>query len=168
MEDYLLSDELFWNLSGHSMLTLGGLYLAKVRLESASLSSADNVRFSEALNRMEMLSSKWRVAFENKIQREITSRLNLWQNYLADYWNSPDDHGDAYVREVRWRVMLQLLIEAVAGNFNEKKILKALDERLKFSFKPGEFIWPEELSGTYNEQDYWFLYGNLPTKPVAK
>ncbi|HKZ44992.1 MAG TPA: hypothetical protein VJZ78_08155, partial [Anaerolineales bacterium] len=103
MEDYLLSDELFWNLPGHSILTLGGLYLVKVRLESTSLIFIDKARFSEALNKLELVSSKWRVAFEKKVQREITSRLNLWQNYLADYWNSPDDHGDAYVREVRWR-----------------------------------------------------------------
>jgi hypothetical protein len=168
LEEYLLSDELFWNLPGLSMLTLGGLFLAKARLESATLSSGDLVKFSEALKQIELISLKWRVALENKVQREITSRLNLWQNYLADYWNSPDEFGESYGREVRWRVMLQLLMDAVSGNFKEKNILKALDDRVKFSFQPGEFIWPEELSDKFNKQSYWFLYGNLSTGQVTK
>ncbi|MFN2216014.1 MAG: hypothetical protein ACK2TS_03650 [Anaerolineales bacterium] len=161
LEDYLLSAELFWNLPGYSMLTLGGLFLAKARLEACSLELEEKKIFTEAQKQMEFLTLKWRVAFENKIQREIPSRLNLWQNYLTEFWAAPDEHADEYAQEIRWRVMIQLLVNAVGGDYNESTFLKALDDRLRFSFLPGEFIWAEELSAKFNEKEYWFLYGNL-------
>ena len=161
LEDYLLSSELYWNLPGLSRLTLGGLYLTKIRLEIASLQSGDKVLFDEAVRQLEYLSLRWRVAYEKKIQREITSRMNLWQNYLSDYWGSPEDYGVAYRHEVRWRVMLQLLAEIIADDFKEKSILAALDDRLLYSFQSGKFLWAEELSGQFDENKFWFLYGNL-------
>ena len=113
LEDYLLSDELYWNLPGLSRLTLGGLHLTRARLVMASFQSGEEKIFADAVRQMEYICLKWRVACEKKVQWELTSRLNLWQNYLMDYWTSPEDFGDAYSHEVRWRVMIQLLGENI-------------------------------------------------------
>lgn len=164
LEDYLLSSELYWNLPGLSRLTLGGLYLSKVRLETATFQPGEEKSFIEAVQQIEYVGHRWRVAKEKKTQWEITSRLNLWQNYLSDYWISPEDFGDAYSHEVRWRVMLQLLGDSISDDFKEKSILDALDNRLKFSFLTGEFLWPEELSIKFDNNKYWFLYGKLPVR----
>ncbi|MFC2028569.1 hypothetical protein ACFLTX_01445 [Chloroflexota bacterium] len=161
LDDYLLANELFWNLPGLSMLTLGGLYLAEVHLQTTPLNDDERKIFTSTLQKMELISLKWRVAWEKKIRWEITSRLNLWQNYLADYWSAPEDHGEYYVREVRWRVMLQLLSDNLSGNYKERNILRVLDDRLRKSFIPGVFIWSSELSELLDDQSFWFLYGTL-------
>ncbi|MFC2063703.1 hypothetical protein ACFLXB_01215 [Chloroflexota bacterium] len=164
LEDYLLSNELYWNLPGLSRLTLGGLHLARARLAKESFQSGEEKLFSDAVRQMEYICLKWRVAYEKKAQWEFTSRLNLWQNFLMDYWTSPEEFGDAYSQEIRWRVMIQLLSENISVEFKEKDKLDSLDDRLKISFQPGDFIWPEELSDQFDEQDYWFLYGKLPVR----
>ena len=162
LEEYLLSSALYWNLPGLSRLTLGGLYFSKVRLEAISLQSGEKVLFDEAVRQMELLCLRWRVAQEKKIQREITSRMNLWQNYLSDYWSSPENYGVAYRHEVRWRVLIQILSEVIDDDFKEESILNTLDERLRLKFLPGEFLWAKELTSQFDEQKYWFLYGKLP------
>ena len=113
---------------------------------------------------MEIICLRWRVAQEKKIQKEITSRMNLWQNYLSDYWSSPEEYGIAYSHEVRWRVILQLLTQVIADNFKEKSIHAALDDKLIFSFRTGDFLWANELSERFDQHNYWFLYGKLPDK----
>ncbi|HBG74385.1 MAG: hypothetical protein A2X25_13780 [Chloroflexi bacterium GWB2_49_20] len=161
LEEYLLSTELYWNLPGLSRLTMGGLLLAKVRLQESKLLPDQQLLFQELIRELETATIKWRVAWENKIFREIGSRLTLWQNYLIDYWSTPDEFADAYPREVRWRVMLQLLSDEVSGNFKERILLAALDERLRSSFLRGDFIWTENLATILPESKYWYLYGNL-------
>jgi hypothetical protein len=161
LEEYLLSTELYWNIPGLSRLTVGGLLLAKIRLQESLLSSDDLHLFQRLVRKLEVATTKWRVAWENKIFREIGSRLTLWQNYLMDYWNTPDDFADVYPREVRWRVMLQLLSDEVSGNFKERRVLDALDVRLQSSFIPGDFIWDEKLITILPAPIYWYLYGNL-------
>src|SRR3989339_1254274 len=82
LEEYLLSTELYWNLPGLSRLTMGGLLLAKVRLQESKLLPDQQLLFQELIRELETATIKWRVAWENKIFREIGSRLTLWQNYL--------------------------------------------------------------------------------------
>jgi hypothetical protein len=113
---------------------------------------------------MEIIKINWRVALENKIFHEIGTRLFLWQNYLNDYFNDPYEFSDAYVGEVRWRVMLQLLSNEVSGNFKERYLLDTSDEKIRIKIIPGEFIWSDYLTSNLPASEFWFLYGYLPSR----
>jgi len=161
LKEYLLSNEIYWNLSGFPRLTIGSLLLSRIYLKKSKLVSDDQVTFQEADTHLDEIKLKWRVAWENKILNEIGSRFTLWQNYLTDYLGDPDESVEAYPREVRWRVMLQLLSNEINGAYKERTILSILDERLKPNFIPGNFLWSTNLIKAFPQGEYWYLYGRL-------
>jgi uncharacterized protein YukE len=158
LQDYLLSDELFWPITarGYDLprLTIGGILLAKTRLK------ARGERIEALFAQLDAVRSKWRVAWETKAGREFRSRFGLWSNYLADYRRNPDGHADAYPHEVRYRVMLQLLLDELPAP-PEQEALIQLDSVLRTSFSPGDFIWETDLRSGFPREEYWFLFGKL-------
>jgi len=167
LEDYLLSEELYWTLASNrqsaalSRLTLGGLLMALVRLSCLPGTPHDMFLFQDLQDQLAVIREKRRSVWEQKVTREIGARLDLWRNYLEDYQQFPEKHYDAYQQEVRWRVMLQLLEREISSPFPEEAILQALDEMLHTFLVPGKFIWESVLSKVFERQEYWFLYGNL-------
>jgi hypothetical protein len=159
LDDYLLSQELFWPISarGFSLprLTIGGILLAKARLE------ARNERIESLIAQLDAVRSKWQVAWETKAGREFRSRFGLWSNYLADYRHNPENNVDAYPHEVRYRVMLQLLLDELTAPPPENEGLIQLDSVLRTSLSPGEFIWDVDLQSGFPREVYWYLYGKL-------
>jgi uncharacterized protein YukE len=159
LEDYLLSDELFWPISarGYNLprLTVGGLLLAKARLE------ARGERIEALVTKLDAVRSKWAVAWETKAGREFQSRFGLWGNYLKDYRQSPEGHADAYPHEVRNRAMLQLLRPELPVELSEREALSPLDSVVRSSLSPGDFIWEPALQSGFPREEYWFLYGEL-------
>jgi hypothetical protein len=164
LEAYLLSDELYWPLSGPAglpRLTIGGLLLAGKRLSARSSSPADAARLSGLETRLDATRSKWRAAWENKSRREVHARLDLWQNYLADYRQSPETHCESYPQQVQWRVLLQLLSGEFKVPPKEVEILAELDKMMRPFWLPGNFVWELELALAFPEPEFWFLYGRL-------
>ena len=159
LENYLLSDELFWPITarGYDLprLTIGGLLLAKTRLE------ARGERTEALLTRLDAFRSKWQVAWETKAGREFQSRFGLWGNYLTDYRQNPEGHADAYPHEVRNRAMLQLLKPELPEELPELEALSPLDSVVRTSLSPGDFIWDPALQSGFPREEYWFLYGKL-------
>lgn len=159
LEDYLLSDELFWPITarGYDLprLTIGGLLLAKARLE------ARGERTEALVTRLDAVRSKWQVAWETKAGREFQSRFGLWSNYLTDYRQNPEGHADAYPHEVRNRAMLQLLKPELPEELPEREALSPLDSVVHTSLLPGDFIWNPALQSGFSREEYWFLYGKL-------
>jgi hypothetical protein len=171
--DYLLSGELFWQLSVREAdlprLTIGGLLLARACLRARLTAPVAQADLTALEGRLDAIRSKWRSTWERKAGREVHARLDLWHNFLADYGReppyqycqSPENHADMYPQEVRWRVMLQLL----AGEFpwppHESGALSSLDAVLKSYWLAGEFIWEVDLSTAFPQRDYWFLFGKL-------
>jgi hypothetical protein len=157
--DYLLSRELYWPISarGYNLprLTIGGLLLAQTCLE------AHGERIEQLTTQLDALRSKWRTAWETKAGREFQSRFGLWSNYLADYRHNPEGHADTYPREVRYRVMLQLLLGELSAPPPERDGLFQLDGVLHASFSPSDFIWEADLQPGFPREVYWFLYGKL-------
>ena len=157
--DYLLSKELYWPISarGYSLprLTIGGILLAQARLE------ARRERIEFLVSQLDGVRSKWRVAWETKAGREIEARMRLWSNYLADYRHNPENHADAYPHEVRYRVMMQLLLAELSTSPAEQEGLPQLDSVLRASLSPGDFIWEADLQPGFPREIYWFLYGKL-------
>lgn len=161
LQDYLLSDELFWNLSGQDRLTIGGLLFARRRLDHFVFPGGEWDLIRSMDLKIQEIKGKWRVAWDKKVKWEISSRLRLWSEYLADYWNSPDEFSDAYSQEVKKRVILQLLENELGGTYPEKRQLTLLDSHLRASLLPGNFIWQDDQVENFNDSDYWFLYGRL-------
>jgi len=157
--DYLLSKELFWPISarGFSLprLTIGGILLAKARLE------ARDERIESLVAQLDGVRSKWQVAWETKADQEVQTRLRLWSNYLADYRHSPEGHADAYPHEVRYRVMLHLLLVELPAPPPEQQALSQLDSLLRASLIGDDFIWESDLQNGFPREVYWFLYGKL-------
>ncbi|MBN1454545.1 MAG: hypothetical protein JW963_26240 [Anaerolineales bacterium] len=157
--DYLLSHELYWPIAarGYDLprLTIGGILLAKTRLEARA------ERIEALVAHLNAVRSKWQVAWETKAGREVQARMRLWSNYLADYRHNPEGHADAYPHEVRSRVMLHLLLAELAAPPAEQEGLSQLDAVLRTSLSSSGFIWETDLQPGFPREVYWFLYGNL-------
>ncbi len=159
LEDYLLSDELFWPITARSYdlprLTIGGLLLSKTRLQ------ARGERIEALLTDLEAVRSKWLVAWETKAGREFQSRFGLWGNYLSDYRQNPEGHADAYPHEVRNRAILQLLQPELPKELPEREALSPLDSLVRVNLLAGDFIWEPDIQSGFPREEYWFLYGTL-------
>jgi len=157
--DYLLSSELYWPVTarGFSLprLTIGGILLTKTRLE------ARRERIETLVAQLEAIRSKWRVAWETKASREVQARMRLWGNYLTDYRHNSEGHADAYPHEVRYRVMLQLLIADLPSPPPEREELTQLDNMLRANLSASDFIWETNLQAGFPREVYWYLYGKL-------
>lgn len=157
--DYLLSNELYWPIStrGYDLprLTIGGILLAQTRLE------ARGERIELLSAQLDGIRSKWRAAWETKAGREVGARMRLWSNYLADYRQNPEQYADAYLHEVRYRVILHLLLAELPAPPPEQEALSQLDGLLRTNLAAGDFIWKSDLSAGFPREVYWFLYGKL-------
>lgn len=159
LEDYLLSDELYWPITTRGFdlprLTIGGILLAKARLE------ARGERIEALKAQLDTVRSRWRVAWETKAGRGVQSRMRLWGNYLSDYRQNPEGHADTYPHEVRYRVMLHLLMNELSTSPSEQKELAQLDSLLRVNLIFSDFIWETELQAGFPREVYWYLYGKL-------
>ena len=156
LQEYLLSNELYWPLSGSlPRLTPGSLLLTLARLAIQAPFEASKVE-----SQVQNICAKWRSAWEKKVAREIANRLRLWSQFLSDYVNAPDQNLDSYRTEARGRAILQLLL-AEQPDAPEKTALVELDAVLKSCLVPGEFIWEPELQAAFPKGTFWYLYGKL-------
>lgn len=152
LKKYLLSDILFYPLTGSlPRLTLGGLLLAKRRLEAGN-------HAPHLTRKLAAVKEKWRAAWIKKAAAELDARLTLWRNYLNDLQNDPEEYATDYPREVRWRVMIALLVDEAEQTPPE---LAALDQSLRVKLRASEFVWDDSLKSEFDREKFWFLYGNL-------
>lgn len=170
LEEYLLSNEIYWKLNagsppgepGYPSLTLGAVLLAEARLGARQLTAAQSQRFSHLIKEIEPIRSKWRTAWQNKAREEFRARLDLWGNYLEDFRRDPEGNIDRYGYEVNRRVMLAYLgEEAPEIPIVQKELLKGLDKILEGLMVPGEFIWDAELESGFPSERYPYLYLRL-------
>jgi hypothetical protein len=170
LDAYLLSKELYWPVGGKvppgeppfPRLTLGGLLLARRRLQAWPLSSVQSAQLNAAELRLDAARLRWRVAWENKAAHGFRARLALWRDFLEEYRQAPASHIDRYAYEVRRRVMLALLAKEVrAIPPAEDELLKSLDGLLRSVLLPGEFVWEQPLAAAFPMEVFWYLYGRL-------
>ena len=160
LQDYLLSNELYWPLSGSlPRLTPGSLLLELKRLQTAGLAPTE---LPGLRRQIEAVRLKWRTAWEKKAAREVTNRTRLWSQFLSDFAQYPDKNLDSYRSEARGRAILQLLMFD-QPDLPEKSVIADLDILLKsraiFSAnRPGKFLWEPELQPAFPQNDFWFLY----------
>jgi len=171
LKDYLLTKELFWPISLSAVgqgpispkLTAGNLLLTFARLnaygKSRTLDAVQQSEFTRLEREFDALKRKWQVAWEEKANREFTSRLRQWSHYLNEFTLNPDAQAPYFRSEVRLRVLLELLKD----NLGEvpREGLSALDKSLRATFTEGDFIWDEVLADGFPLDKYWYLYGHL-------
>jgi hypothetical protein len=170
LESYLFSDEVFWPLNAgpagrtppYPRLTLGGLLLARARLEAYSLSVHQEALKQEVITDIDRLRSKWRARWEMKAGRCYSTRLRMWADFWDEYRSNPQENVDRYRYEVRLRVMLQLLRIEGGGRPPEVELLAGLDQGLRPVLKMDTFIWEPEVRRGFPVDEYWYLYGRLP------
>ncbi len=170
--EYLKSSELFWEPNRRRpggtdlpKLTIGGLLLAIQRLETLrghlTTDQAETlVRVKEALATQK---SQWRLRYQNKLARDLRSRLDAWAWYLDDCEAQGESAIVHYPRQVETRVKIDLLLDEAAEVGLEVKEsrqrLGALDERLRLVFSRGDFVWIEPLATGFQTDRFWYLWG---------
>ncbi len=161
LKDYLLSDHLFWPLTGSlPRLTVGGLLIAQARSNAWRLSAAQQSELTRLEARLKKVQSRWRSSWERKANWEYGSRLNQWRNYLEDYRGDRAGHTAYYPQEVKLRVMVELLETQIATS-KDSKLRASLDSLLRKVFIAGTFVWESELENGFPQSPYWYLYGGL-------
>ena len=160
MQDYLLSDELYWPLGGiqasQMRLTIGGLLLALRRTEARDAAGAAALG-----SQVEVLRHRWRAAWEAKARREAQSRLEQWTHFLDDVRQAREANAQDYRGQVRVRVMLALLLADLPPLPAVSASLEGLDRLMRAGFVPGEFLWEQALRSAFPQDPFWYLYGRL-------
>ena len=171
IEDYLLSEELFWPVSGRPSsgrpfflkMTIGNLLLSEhnlaTLLSQRLLSSSEEHQFLGMQRQFEVVRSKWQVAWSGKASREYQSRFNQWMRTLEELRGDRYQNAPYYPNEVRVRVLLDLLADHIPAE--SRMDLAPFDATLRRVFKTGDFIWEEALTPGFPQERYWYLYGEI-------
>jgi hypothetical protein len=177
LEGYLFSQEIYWPIGltpprgdpPYPRLTMGSILLARQSLGARSMEPAQSVEMQDLLRRLDETRVKWRVAWGAKSARNFSARLTQWKNFIEDYRKQPENNHDRYAYEVRGRAMLQLLQpETTEITPGELELLAGLDMILEDYFTVGTFIWSLELTLSFPEFQFWYLYGRLSSSLPVK
>ena len=172
IKEYLKSNELFWEPNRRRpggtdlpKLTIGGLLLAMRRLETLRhhLHPDQAKALTRAGREMAFQKSHWRLRCQNKLARDLRSRLDAWAWYLDDCQKQGKSAIIHYPRQVETRVKIDLLLdEALEVGLEVKESRKrqaALDEGLRALFTKGDSCWISELAAGFPPDSFWYLYG---------
>jgi hypothetical protein len=148
LKDYLLSNEIFWNVGIDPQLTLGNVLLVESQAKAAG---GDTPLLAE----IAALKKEWQSAWEKKAKHEFSSRLRQWTQYLSELAEHPSRYSGQYKTEVRVRTLLELLAGEAPGFSSQ---LTALDSQLKALTTSGDFVWGADAEGAFPKGKYWFLW----------
>lgn len=174
LENYLLSEEIYWpvgiaapaNEPPYPQLTLGNLLLAHQRARAVAQTPEQRAELDRLSMELEATRARWRAAWGRKARAEFHARLNLWRDFMEEYRKEPSAQYDRYAYEAGRRVLLGLLRpEADDLPKTELEVLDSLDRILQALLVPRAFIWEAELAPAFPQDEYWYLYGQLPKKP---
>jgi hypothetical protein len=171
LQEYILSRDLYWILRSPSpmlgggqlpQLTIGNLILSQVRLAAGNLSESQNRELGQLSAQIEKVRAGWLANWRQKAGKEFISRLNLWQQYLRELRGDVRQHAPFYTKEVRVRVILELLAAQGQADLpvDSGEQLQMLDQILRGLVQPGPFIWDAPLTGVFLPEKYWFLYSS--------
>ncbi len=141
LEDYLLSDRLFWQISVETPLgtrqpkmTLGALYERIQYLEAheKELGPNDRARLAKIRQAWEEAQKQFPEQWREKLRREFKSYMHNWKYFLEQRASNPERWAQEYKFEVRnrerARLVLQLLGPEAAADLMEE--YKTIEETL--------------------------------------
>lgn len=168
IESFLLSKNLFWSIStappygepAYPRLTIGGLFLSNNRLRARNLDLSQKMILDSLEMKIDYYRTNWRSTWEMKAQREFKSRYRQWHHYINELLLNPEENIPYYGSEVRVRVLIELLLSEIGSPENNNIYqLTRLDSLLKSIFVTGTFVWDDEISSGFDEDQYWYLWG---------
>lgn len=179
LEAYLLSADTYRQLDvsyhGSSLpaLSLGNVLLSRARLEGSQGEHAAvppvGTKDEGLLTQLDELRAQWASHWEQKAAQELRARLRLWQDYLEELAQNPNDHAAGYSYQVRQRAIIELLktetTEQVPAEIDR---LARLDDRLRGLTQPAPFVWEPELQAAFPSGSYWFLYRTPPKREAVQ
>jgi hypothetical protein len=162
LEQYLLSNELFWPLMGDMQrLSPGSLMLGLKRAKALAESPADQSALEQYTAKFNAVRSHWAAAWEEKAAREFSMRFKLWSEYVNDYRGDPGHNAGIYINEVRQRTILALLAQDMSARMPEMYALAELDHVIRAQVVTGECIWGAIFEPVFPRDLFWFLYRSL-------
>lgn len=170
MGDYLASDVTWWDMGQTDMplLTVGGYLMRRRRLGMLDYLLHDDERktLAAANATYDHTVSSQIVRFEARALAELGSRLREWTVYLRDLAVSKRLAADTerynYLADTRV-VIGELMDKLSESPFRLPEHIPAdvaaLDNRLKYRWTPGTFIWSPVWTAAYPRDEYWWLHG---------
>lgn len=169
LEDYLASDMVYWPLRPFSAtfpsLSIGGLLESLRRLEAlrSRLPAQARAELEALKTRLERVREVHQARYRQKLERELSSRLDAWTWYLEDYEKHPEEVAASYPAQAHIRLKIELLLEEGERlGFDVENIrnrVRALDQALRRNWEPGPFLWEEALQAVFPRDRFWWLYG---------
>ena len=170
--DYLLGSAMYLPIGGGffrgasaPQLTIGALLLRRRRLTGlrARLKRADGIRLDAALAQHDDLQREWTLHYEQKLAREIQSRLHLMTGFFQECREDPGSCASAYpIEALRRTIAAEILGALDEFGYAKADALAALhpvDQSLRQLLQAGDFIWAPQLQAVYPKAKFWWLYG---------
>jgi len=153
LENYILSDTLYWQVGADSVpLTIGNI-LFEIRVVSAY----DRTASRSYEDRISSARFRWAVNWVKKAEREYANRLKLWTDFLNESVKDGQIPAAYLKTNARHRAILTILDEQV--DLSEAKQTLALsDAILRSKMKNRGFIWDPTLQAAFPRDEFWYLY----------
>jgi len=174
LADYVRGDALYGTANGgffSSMpsLTVGALVMRLRRLDAMRDQLQDRQRktLDAAVDTYHNVVQEWRHHYEQKILREIESRIDAMRGFFKECAESERQCASVYRPEqLRRTIVQELLREAETQNLTISKTLQSkvrdADKSLRGYFRPAEFEWADSLESVYPQDEFWWLYQRPP------
>lgn len=172
---YVHRNELYGNVGGmFSMspmpsLTLGALNMRLRRLSVLcdELSDSQQKTLEEAKQNNATVMKDWRVHYEEKLLKEVNSRLDAMNTYFEECNNDNRLCYNAYSPEASRRTIAQeayLTLQELGVEITDELRAKiaGTDSKLRRYVQPTDFIWSSELEPAYPKSEFWWLYARPP------
>ncbi|HVO72120.1 MAG TPA: hypothetical protein VMT24_18850 [Aggregatilineaceae bacterium] len=165
---YLYESEMYGYLGGDlPKLTLGGLLLRLYRLSRVSdiLTADQRKMVQEAQANFDTQTSQWAVHYEDKLWRELRSRIDAFNHYLNECFEDSQSCTANYPSQAEKRTMIEHLKtemenrNALTNDLQER--LAGIDRKLRQQLQESEFIFDERLSSVYPREQFWWFYGYI-------
>ena len=168
LEYYLTNDELYHTLivrapggDQNLKMTIGDM-LTRVRQlqnEDVDLQSLKE-KIAAALTQIDVTRRELHTRMQERMAREVASRLNNLQWFLDDCVEDQQRCRIDFPFEMRNRQRIEELMAALDGRLDEtnQKRLEAIDTRIRQMTRNTDFLWDERLKSIFPPAPYWYLY----------
>ena len=140
--------------------------LRRLNALSNSLNGSQQSKLDTIVQRWEKSRDDWRLHYEQKILREIESRLDSMKTFFRECADSQQSCHNNYRPELLKRTIVEELLhemnELNISNDDVRSKVDATDGQLRSYLRADEFQWSDELQSVYPENEYWWLYQKPP------
>jgi hypothetical protein len=169
LSEYVRGNDLYGS-TGNGMfarmpsLTVGSLLMRLRRLDALrdQLEDRQSKRLDAAIETFMAARSEWAQHYEDKMLKEVESRLGSMIQFFADCADNIVNCQSGYRTEILKRTIVQeVLKEMHELNIDNQSVMNkvnAADNRLHKYFKPNGFQWSDTLKPIYPEDEFWWLY----------